>query len=67
MLITCFLFAGFFFVVAVMLYGCYRYARLERGSPVIRGFVWCFVVLAGVGVSALAARIVWVTVSAFTR
>ena len=67
MLLTAILFGGFFAVVALLLYGCYRYARLERGSSIIRGFVWCFVVLAGLGASAFAARIIWVTVPAFTR
>ena len=67
MLLTCFLFADLFGVIGVMLYGCYRYARLERGNPVIRGLLWCFVVATGLGASALAARIVWLTVPAFTR
>jgi hypothetical protein len=67
MLFTAIIFGGFFAVVALLLYGCYRYARLEHGSSIMRGFVWGFVVLAGLGASAFAARIIWVTVPAFTR
>lgn len=67
MLFTAIIFGGFFAVVALLLYGCYRYSRLEHGSPFVRGFAWGFVVLAGLGVSAFAARITWVTVPPFTR
>jgi hypothetical protein len=67
MVITCVFFAALFSVVAAALYGCYRYARSDTRSPVLRGFVWAFVTLTGLGGSALAARIFWVTVPAFTR
>jgi hypothetical protein len=67
MVFTAIIFGGFFAVASLMLYGCYRHARLEHGSSIVRGFVWCFVVLAGLGASAFAARIIWVTVPAFTR
>jgi hypothetical protein len=46
MLLTCFLFSGFFAVVSGVLYGCYRYARIERGSPAIRAVIWCVVLVA---------------------
>jgi hypothetical protein len=60
-------FGGFFAVVAVLLYGCYRYARPERDSSAIRGFVWCFVALAGLAAFAFVTRIIWIAVIGFTR
>ena len=67
MVFTAIIFGGLFAVASLMLYGCYRYARLERGSSMVCGVLWCFVVLAGLSGAAFAARIIWVTVQAFTR
>jgi hypothetical protein len=62
LLLTCFLFAGFFAVISGVLYGCYQYARIERGSMAIRAVIWCFVLVAVVAVSALATRVIWLIV-----
>jgi len=67
MVFTAIIFGGCFGVASLMLCCCYRYARLESGSSVMRGFLWCFVVLVGLGASAFAARIIWLTVPALTR
>jgi hypothetical protein len=61
MLITCFLLGGFLAVVSAVHYGCYRYARMERGSPAIRAFVWCVVVVSLLAFSGLVTRIFWLT------
>jgi hypothetical protein len=59
MIFTCFFLGGFSAVVSGALYGCYRYARIERGSLAIRACIWCVVLVAVVAVSALAMRIIW--------
>ena len=59
MVLTAGFFGGAFAVVALILYGCYRYTLGEPGSSMVLGVVWCFVVLAGLSGSAVAARIIW--------
>jgi hypothetical protein len=59
MIFTCFFLGGFSAAVSGVLYGCYRYARIERGSLAIRAVIWCVVLVAVVAVSALATRIIW--------
>ena len=58
-IIVCWFFGGFFVVVGVGLFFCYRATRLGELGRVARAFVWSFVSLAGLIGSAMAFRIIW--------
>jgi hypothetical protein len=72
MLVMGFVFAGFFGMIALLLSGCGRYARLEHGGgPVVRrsvwSFLWCLVLLGGLVASVFLALILRVTISTTWR
>ncbi|MBX7245595.1 MAG: hypothetical protein K1X53_08845 [Candidatus Sumerlaeaceae bacterium] len=62
MLFTAFIFAGFFLFIAFLLFACYCYALRGPGGSIVRGLVWCFVVLTGLGGITFAGRILYLVI-----
>ncbi len=59
--VVCWIFAGFFTLLGVGLYFCYRRTRSGEISPAAHMALWCYVVVSGVIVTAMALRILHVS------